>query len=115
MFQKGFKFENASLAELEFRDFVHDQWHNSDGEHDGIIDKLKSCGENMLLWSKDDCNKTRKEIERICRKIDRVRHHVGGGDINYFTSLKQPMDSLLVKDDIFWKQKQKCIGIRTVI
>lgn len=48
MARKGFRFENAWLMGPGFRDFVCDQWYHSDSEHDSIIDKLESCGENML-------------------------------------------------------------------
>lgn len=105
--RKVFKYENARLTEPGLRDFVHAQRQNSDCEHDGIIDKLEFYGQNMLHWSKENCNKTRKEIECICRKIERVRQHVGGGNINYFTSLKRRMNIFLVKDDILWKQIAK--------
>ncbi|XP_058761438.1 uncharacterized protein LOC131634832 [Vicia villosa] len=84
-----------------------EQWHTYVGDHDGIIDKLESYGENMLQWSKENSNKIRNEIESIYRKIVRVRHHVGGDNINYFTTLKRRMNTLLVKDNILWKQRAK--------
>lgn len=49
----------------------------------------------------------KKEIDSICKQIDRVRHHVVEGNLNYFTALKWWLNSLLVKHDFFWKQRAK--------
>ncbi|XP_058756815.1 uncharacterized protein LOC131630038 [Vicia villosa] len=68
---------------------------------------MEACGESLLQWSKDNNNKSIKEIESISRKINIVRQHVGGENINYFTALKRRLNTLLVKDDIFWKQRAK--------
>ncbi|CAK8574083.1 unnamed protein product [Lathyrus sativus] len=102
---KRFRFENAWLIELDFQDFVIEKWHKN--EMDGIVGKLELCCENMMKWSKYNCHQIRKEIENISRNIERVRHHVGEGNINYFLTLKRCMNSLLVKEDMFWNQREK--------
>lgn len=103
--RKGSKFENAWLTEPWFNAFVMEQWHKD--ENDNIVDILENYGENMIKWSKENYHKIRKEIESLCKKIERLQQHVGEGNINYFLALKIRMNSLLIKDDMFWKQRAK--------
>lgn len=72
-----------------------------------VILLLEKYGENMLKWSKNNSHTIRKEIESLHSKIERVRYHVGYININYFTTLKRRMNSLLVKDDMFRKKRAK--------
>ncbi|XP_058740855.1 uncharacterized protein LOC131613180 [Vicia villosa] len=105
MAHKSFMFENTWLTELGFKEFVDYHWLNC--EHYDIIEKMDACGEEMLKWSKNHCYKVRKEIDSICKQIDRARHHVVERNFNYFTALKRSLNSLLIKDDSYWKQGAK--------
>lgn len=46
-------------------------------------------------------------IASVSKKLDRARHHVSDRNFNYFSSLKNWLTSLLVKDGLFWRQRAK--------
>ncbi|XP_058740924.1 uncharacterized protein LOC131613254 [Vicia villosa] len=102
---RKFKFENTWLTKPGFTNFVRDKWLNC--EHEEITKKLKDYGDDMVKWSQKNWCKVRKEIAGICKKLDRARQHVSEGNLNYFSTLKKRLISLLVKDDLFWKQRAK--------
>ncbi|XP_058742491.1 uncharacterized protein LOC131614985 [Vicia villosa] len=102
---RTFKFETAWLTEPGFTEFVRDNWNYC--EYAEITKKLERCGTDMLKWSQKNWHKVRKEIDSICKKLDRARHHISEGNLNYFSALKKRLITLLVKDDLFWKQRAK--------
>lgn len=65
------------------------------------MSKLGTSGESMMKWSKDDCHKLKREIDKLRRKIDQDPLHVDEENINYFTTLRKCMNSLLVKGNLF--------------
>jgi hypothetical protein len=68
---KQFKFENAWFAESEFDTFVKQHWETYGNTT--ITRKLDDCASDLTSWSKDICNKTRKEIEKCKKKLERAR------------------------------------------
>ncbi|GAU39464.1 hypothetical protein TSUD_158950 [Trifolium subterraneum] len=110
LFPKQFKFEQAWLLEPNFKQFVHQQWNSS--EHQTVTQKLKNCADEMSKWSAENCHKTRKEIEKYRRKLELVRNHVDETNFHYYNEIRKKLDFLLVKDDLFWKQRAKTFWYR---
>ena len=102
---KHFHFENAWLIELDFGPYVTQKWEGYD--HTPIMHKLENCAVDLEQWSKDNCQPIRKEIEKCRKKLERVRTQVCSSNINYFNALRGRLDTLLVKDHVFWKQRAK--------
>lgn len=102
---RGFRFENAWLIEPEFKPFVEQRW-DAYGSNQ-ITQKLDQCAEDLQLWSKENCQPIRKEIEKYRRKLVKARTQVCSSNVNYFNNIRKRLDMLLVKDDLFWKQRAK--------
>ncbi|MCH97481.1 endonuclease/exonuclease/phosphatase family protein, partial [Trifolium medium] len=107
---KHFKFENAWLVEPDFDPFVKQHWGNYGSMN--ITRKLDNCASDLTSWSKDNCNKTRKEIEKCKKNLERARLQTSPSNINYFNALRKRLDTLLVKDDMYWRQRAKTFWYR---
>jgi hypothetical protein len=102
---KPFKFENAWLVEEEINQFVQQQWQKYSSMD--ITGKLDNCATELIELSKDNCYKTRKEIDNCRKNLKRPRSQVSSSNIDHFNSLRKRLDTLLVKDDLFWRQRAK--------
>ncbi|XP_058774277.1 uncharacterized protein LOC131648539 [Vicia villosa] len=91
----GFCFENASLTEEDFNDFVCEQLNSLASLP--LLDKMKQNGEILQNWGKSNCHKIRKENDKLHGNIEQTRNNVGHDNGNYFTALKRCMNSLLMK------------------
>jgi len=100
-----FRFENSWLVEPEFKPFVHQCWNYVTTE--SITDKLNICAEEMSNWNKNHGQKTRREIEKVRRKLDLARTQVTADNVQHFNELHRSLDTLLVKDNLYWKQRAK--------
>lgn len=60
-----------------------------------------------MHWSKNNLQNLRKEIDWYHKKIEQTRNQVDASNINYFNALKKRLSSLLIQDDIFWRQRAK--------
>lgn len=99
--QRRFCFENAWLVEP----FVSQRWQGY-GERP-LVDKLKQCIVELSKWSLNVNQNTRQEIRKTQRKLEAVCSHVDASNVSYFNMLRHRLDKLLIKDDIFWKQRAK--------
>jgi len=44
--------------------------------------------------------------------MNKVRHQVNALNINYFNALRKHLNTLMVKDGIFWKQMAKTLWLK---
>jgi len=72
---------------------------------------LSYCAEDPTEWSRNN-NNFRRDISKVQKKIEKLRTHVTAANVNYFNSLKNRLDKLLVQDDLFWKQRAKTFWYR---
>ncbi|PNX88188.1 hypothetical protein L195_g044290, partial [Trifolium pratense] len=107
---KKFKFENSWLLEPNFTQFMHQTWNSAEGTL--LTQKLNSCATSLTKWSAANCQQTRKEIERYRRKLEVARARVDATNLHYYNNLRQRLDFLLVKDDMFWRQRAKTFWYR---
>ncbi|MCH80360.1 replication protein A 70 kDa dna-binding subunit, partial [Trifolium medium] len=92
------------------RAFVHQQWNShADGT---ITQKLHNCANELSKWSAENCQRTRKDIEKFRRKLEVARNHVDETNIHYYNEIPKKLDFLLIKDDLFWKQRAKTFWYR---
>ena len=108
--QCRFRFENAWLVEPEFAPFVAQRWQNYGARP--LLHKLNQCALDLTKWSKNVNQNTRQEIRRTQRKLEVVRTHVDASNVSYFNMLRHRLDKLLIKDDVFWKQRAKTFWYR---
>jgi hypothetical protein len=107
---KKFKFENSWLLEPNFTQFMHQTWNSAAGNL--ITQKLNSCAMKLNKWSEATCHQTRRDIERYRRKLEAARTHVDGSNYHHYNELRKKLDILLVKDDLFWRQRAKTYWYR---
>lgn len=48
----------------------------------------------------------------VRRNWKKVRHQVNASNINYFNALRKHLNTLMVKDGIFWKQVAKALWLK---
>ncbi|CAJ2636059.1 unnamed protein product [Trifolium pratense] len=77
-----------------------------------VTQKLNNCATSLTKWSAANCQQTWKEIEKYRRKLEVVRAHVDATNLHYYNALSQRLDFLLVKDDMFWRQRAKTFWYR---
>ncbi|GAU39501.1 hypothetical protein TSUD_68650 [Trifolium subterraneum] len=77
-----------------------------------ITHKLNKCAAELTKWSHENCHKTRREIDKYRRKLEAVRNEVDAANVHYYNELRKKLDVLLVKDDLFWKQRAKTYWYR---
>ncbi|GAU37478.1 hypothetical protein TSUD_207140 [Trifolium subterraneum] len=102
---KPFKFENAWLVDPDCDQFVKNSWQALSSH--GITNKLEGCASDLLQWSKEKFQSLRKDIDKYHKKLEQLRDHVDNSNINYFNALKKRLSSLLLQDDLFWRQRAK--------
>jgi hypothetical protein len=107
---KQFKFENSWLIEPNFMQFVHQQWNSY--ANNIVTQKLNFCAKDLSRWSAENSQSTRKDIEKYRRKLEAVRNHVDASNVHYYNEIRKKLDFLLVKDDLFWKQRAKAFWYR---
>jgi len=110
--QRSFKgsqfwFENSWLIEPEFKPFVQNCWNSYATET--ITSRLNHCVEEMTNWDKEHGKQTRKEIEQVRCKLEVARTQVTAANVHQFNDLHRRLDKLLVKDDLYWKQRAKTL------
>jgi len=81
-----FKFENASLAEPDFREQVKARWQRY--PHGSFTQKLTQCATDLSEWIRSN-NNIRREISKIQKKLERTRTNVTASNFEFFNSLKK--------------------------
>jgi hypothetical protein len=100
-----FKFENSWLVELNFSPFVQQKWQAI--AEPEITNKLTLCAKEITQWCKENVQRTRKDIERYRKKMEALRSQVNETNLQYYDEVRRKLDTLLVKDDLYWKQRAK--------
>jgi len=59
-----------------------------------IMGKMDHCAEDFSHWDKEHGQKTRREIEKVRRKLELTRYQVTASYINYFNALDRQLGTL---------------------
>lgn len=70
-----------------------DAWHMH--STNTVVPKLSSCAADMVVWSRDHCNKLKADIEECRRKIQSFRLNSYGPSQEKVVSLRKKMCRLL--------------------
>jgi hypothetical protein len=89
---------------------MHQTWNSA--ARNLITQKLNSCATKLHKWSEATCHQTRKDIERYRRKLEAARTQVDDTNYHHYNELRKKLDFLLVKDDLFWRQRAKTFWYR---
>jgi len=103
--KRNFHYENAWYSELGFKEFVTDAWHMH--SPNSVVSILSSCVANMVVWSRDHCNKLKSDIEECRRQIETIRLNSSGPSQEHVTSLRKNMCRLLSQEDAYLRQREK--------
>jgi len=103
--QRSFRFENSGKLEPGFNDMLKDSWllHN---DHT-VINRLNRCVEDIHSWSREHCNKLKKDIDDCRKKLGLSRINNTGADQVQLLSLRKQMAKLLMQEDAYWRQLEK--------
>ncbi|XP_050222814.1 uncharacterized protein LOC126672907 [Mercurialis annua] len=83
---------------------VEDQWASS-----GYIQfKLKAMSDNLKSWSSKICQNHKKRLERNRTRLQRLKYRQDNDGIELFNSLSREFENLLLKKEVYWKQRAKC-------
>ncbi|KAK9998496.1 hypothetical protein SO802_018099 [Lithocarpus litseifolius] len=93
----------------DYEGVVLDSWTNSGGEVDGLratVDKIKSCGENLLAWGSAKTAPVVDEIKMLTKKIEKMNEEelTKEGREEVLVASKK-LDDFLLKQEIFWAQR----------
>jgi hypothetical protein len=105
MHKHSFRYENAWYPEPGFKELVTDAWHMH--STNSVVSKLSSCAADMVVWSKDHCNKLKVDIEECRRQIQSFRLNSSGTSQEKVVSLRKKMCRLLSQEDTYWRQRAK--------
>jgi hypothetical protein len=105
-----FRFENVWLMGENFDDVVIGGWEKS--LNGGVLNKLKSCTEDMNDWGRKLRNKYRVEIEECREELERLRGSVQTSQVVRYEEVRNRMGILLAQEEAFWKQRAKVIWLK---
>ena len=103
--QRSFRFENSWKLEPGFDDMLKDSWllYN---DHT-IIHCLNKCAEDIRSWSREHCNKLKKDSDDCRKKLCLSRINNTGAYQVQLMSLHRQMAKLLMQEDAYWRQRAK--------
>lgn len=96
----SFRFENAWKLELGFDVMVKECWLTY--SEDSLLPRQHSCAEEMVVWSRNHCNKLKIEIEECRRNLNLARSSFTGDEQHHLIVLRKRMHRLLARDDAYW-------------
>lgn len=103
--KKRFRFENKWLSEAELPDLIQNYWTNRQGM--SIIDHLSSTAEALSSWSKS-LNETMRRDKKDCEaEIERYEYSTDAMGIERLLEAKKKLGNILLKEEIYWKQRAK--------
>ncbi|XP_030479464.2 uncharacterized protein LOC115696715 [Cannabis sativa] len=110
---KTFMFENHWLMENSFFDTVKSAWTNSNlpsynNKLDHFLLKQGSCVQAIQNWNSSSTSLS-KRINTLEKSINTLTSNLplSQDQLNHVHSLQSQLDSLLLKQEVFWKQRSK--------
>ncbi|XP_075640556.1 uncharacterized protein LOC142612338 [Castanea sativa] len=108
---RGFRFEESWLMWDECEEVVIDSWVNSGGDVVGLcatVDKIKSCGVELLTWGSSKTTPNTDEIKHLTKKIERMNEEeLTEESREEVLAASKKIDDLLFKQEIFWAQRSR--------
>uniref|UniRef100_A0A803QDA7 Reverse transcriptase domain-containing protein n=1 Tax=Cannabis sativa TaxID=3483 RepID=A0A803QDA7_CANSA len=109
-----FRFDNHWLLEPDFPKLLRDSWStdsNSSASNNPILtflSKQNNCSVSLSSWGRNK-NQFSNRIKSIQSDMERlmVGPTVSPSDVKKANDLQKNLDSLLVKEEIFWKQRSR--------
>jgi exonuclease III len=83
---RSFKYENAWNVEHGLRDVIVSSWqHNASYD---IIPRLEVCAGELMVWSRNNCNRLKSEIEACRKALNECRNQGQACDPQQLASLR---------------------------
>ena len=95
----NFRYENAWFSEPGFKELVTDAWQMQNTV--SVMPKMVSCAADMLVWSREHCNKLKIDIEECRRQIQNSGLNSTGSGQDQIVILRKKMSRLLSRDDAY--------------
>ena len=102
---RRFRFENSWKLEPGFDDVVKKSWY-SFNEH-SVVEKLDRCAADISAWSRENCNRVKKDIVECRKQLVTLRSTYTGANQDQLVLLRKKMNQLLEQDDAYWRQRAK--------
>lgn len=104
-----FRFENMWIQELECREIVTSNW--TDTNQSALlstINNIKQCADNLQVWHQSKFGSLAKDIKVTHQRIEHL-HNIQDQleDINEIKFMENNLNDLLLKEEIFWKQRSR--------
>jgi hypothetical protein len=100
--KRNFRFENAWKLEPRFDYMVNECWQTT--SEDDILPRQQRCAEEMVVWSRNHCNKLKIETEECRHELNLARSSRTGDEKKQLALLHKRMHRLLAQDDAYWRQ-----------
>uniref|UniRef100_A0A803PHA9 Reverse transcriptase domain-containing protein n=1 Tax=Cannabis sativa TaxID=3483 RepID=A0A803PHA9_CANSA len=110
VFKKQFRFENLWLREPGCLQIVKDTWEIFPGC--SIMEKIKFCGEKLLIWGKDYSGNFKERIQSCKAEIKKWKRGRDDLSISKYQAAEANLQEVLMQKEIFWRQRSKQLWLR---
>uniref|UniRef100_A0A803QRP6 Reverse transcriptase domain-containing protein n=1 Tax=Cannabis sativa TaxID=3483 RepID=A0A803QRP6_CANSA len=104
-FKKHFRFENLWLREPGCHQIVKDIWEVYSGCF--MMDKIRFCGEKLLVWGKDYSGNFADRIKSCKTEIKRWKRGRDSLSVQNYQSAEAKLQEILMQKEIFWRQRSQ--------
>ena len=107
----GFKFEECWLLWDDCEEAVGGAWNKgAQGSLglSGLRDQIQSCGVDLYAWGSSKTKSETEEIKRLQKRLELLNaSEMTKESRNEFLLLSKQLDDLLLKQEIFWRQRSR--------
>ncbi|XP_021606289.1 uncharacterized protein LOC110610600 [Manihot esculenta] len=97
-----FQFENVWLKDLELIDLVTANWRSTSAQ---LLDHLRFYSDIMARWGGDFLSQFKRRIQWLKNELSHARSPDNIHTVSYYSSLHSELNDLLLKEEVFWKQR----------
>ncbi|XP_074336782.1 uncharacterized protein LOC141673954 [Apium graveolens] len=106
-----FRFENAWLSEPMCLEVVKDSWEEN--SKSDIQEKVKLCGEKLLVWGKEITGDFAKRIRECKVELKQWRGRRDTQAVQNYKEMKKKLFLILDQREIFWRQRSKQLWLQS--
>ena len=107
----GFKFEECWLLWDDCEEAMLEAWTNGGQGGSGLgglRDQIQICGVDLEAWGSSKSKLEKEEIKRLQKKLELLNaSEMTKESRNKFLLLSKKLDDLLLKQEIFWRQRSR--------
>ncbi|XP_060959195.1 uncharacterized protein LOC115699980 [Cannabis sativa] len=107
---QNFRFENSWLKEPICLKIIADSWSLYHSE--GVLQKLKACGETLKIWGKDYSGDFSRRIKECKKEICQWKKGCDVGSVGKYQQAVNKLNNILLQKEVFWKQRSKQLWLR---